>query len=166
MQRLQVQVDELLVKLGALLAQLVDDVLEVADADVSADRFEVRHHSLTRERFDFVQVSGEDLHRMVSNQQGRSHKSPIKDAYLKARFRVLRKDPARSVQDDGEMLRSELLQVSHGRSDFFFRIVFFGAHPESEVFRVSRRFHDRRPREAITYRLRSSTAFSCIFLPL
>ena len=70
---MQVQVDELLVKLGALLAQLVDDVLEVADADVSADRFEVRHHFLTREGFDFVQIGSKDLHHMTSDQRDASY---------------------------------------------------------------------------------------------
>lgn len=72
MERLQVQVDELLVELGALLAKLMDDMLEVADADVSADRFEVRHHFLTREGFDFVQVGSKDLHHMTSDQRDAS----------------------------------------------------------------------------------------------
>lgn len=86
--------------------------------------------------------------------------------YLEACFRVLPEDPARSVQDDGEMLRSELLQVSHGRPDFFFRIVFFRAHPASKGLWSERARSATLTPTRITHRLSSSTAFSCMFLPL
>lgn len=57
----QVQLDELLVKLCAFLAEVVDDVLEVGDADVRPDTLEVSHGRMPRQGFDLFQVGNEDL---------------------------------------------------------------------------------------------------------
>lgn len=57
----EIQLDELLVELGPLLAEGVDDVLEVGDADVGADALEVSHRRVPREGLDFLEVGDEDL---------------------------------------------------------------------------------------------------------
>lgn len=49
-------------ELCALLTEVVDDVLEVGDADVRPNALEVSHCRMSREGFDLLQVGDEDLY--------------------------------------------------------------------------------------------------------
>jgi len=60
--RREIKLDELLMKVDALLAEDVDDVLEVPSADVAPDLVEVRHDGEARQRLDLLQVGEEYLH--------------------------------------------------------------------------------------------------------
>lgn len=68
----EVQLDELLVKLGTLLAERVNDVLEVSGAHVGANAFEVGHRGVSGEGFDFLEVGDVNL-RQRSAQSAKVH---------------------------------------------------------------------------------------------
>lgn len=126
---LEVQLDQLFVKIGALLVQLQNDVLEVLDADISPEGLEVCHDGMTRERFNFLEVGAEDLEmRRTSAELGAIGQL---SSYMQTSVDVLLEDPSRGVEDDGQMRWSEFLEVAHGRFDLPLRVVLVLAHPAS-----------------------------------
>lgn len=168
MQRLQVQVDELLVEFGTLLPHLMDDVLEVTNADVPADRFEVRHHFLTRQRLDFVQIGSKDLHHMPSDQRVAGLRTEMQSEQYTSR-------PASVSWVKTQREASKITARCSAPSFCKYRTVgpAFSSGSSSSALILERgassqeqKFSHRKMRGEITYRLRSSTAFSCMFLPL
>lgn len=57
----EVELDQLLVELGALLAERVDDVFEIPHAHTRADSLEMGHRRVSRKGLDLLQIGHKDL---------------------------------------------------------------------------------------------------------
>lgn len=168
MNRREIKLDELLMKVDALLAEDVDDVLEVPSADVAPDLVEVRHDGEARQRLDLLQVGEEYLHGQESDpcrtrDQSERGRERTRGTHLQAGLLVLLEDPFGRFEDDLEVIDAELLQVAYRWADLLLDVVLVLAHPVDgrqsahSLVRLERQW---------THCLRSLTAFSCMSLPL
>lgn len=125
----QVELDELLVELGTVLAEVVDDVLEVAAGSVGSDLLQVQCDGMARQRLDLLDVCDEDL-------SGQSRRIAC-NTHIESRLAVDLKDPLRRLEDEVEVIRAELLQVADRRLDLVRRIVLVVGHPARSAERRS-----------------------------